>query len=134
MKIFNLSTNLKILKKKQTHPFNFFCKLKNKFDKHKKTSNRSTGFKKCKKKNKKPQITEKIHQWILSLKWSNDYLKTSSVLFLVKNPMGTFGEHFKFLEILRRDGIFKAKDNFWIKFWEFWFFKKRKKKQLANIP
>ena len=77
-----------------------------------------------------PQITEKIHQWVLSLKWSNDYLKTSSAmtLFLVKNPMGTFGEHFKFLESLRRDGIFKAKDNFWIKFWKFWFLKKKKKK------
>lgn len=36
-------------------------------------------------------------------------LKISSVmtLLLVKNPMGTFGEHFKF-KILRRDGVFKA--------------------------
>ena len=55
-------------------------------------------------------------------------------LFLVKNPTGTFGEHFKFLESLRRDGIFKAKDNFWIKFWKFWFLKKKKKKATGEHP
>lgn len=42
-------------------PFQFF-KLKNKFDKHKKTSNRSTD--KCK--NQKSKFMEKIHQSIIA--------------------------------------------------------------------
>lgn len=52
---------------------------------------------KQKKQKKKPQIMEKIHQLVLSLKWSNGRLKIPSAMTL-KIPMGTFGEHFKFLE------------------------------------
>lgn len=71
---------------------------------------------------------EKIHQLVLSLKWSNGRLKISSAMTL-KILMGTFGEHFKFLESQEF-----SKRNTTFKFCKFDFLKKRKKKQQANIP
>lgn len=99
--------NFKILKK--NHPFNFFFKLKNKFDKHKRPQI-DQQVKKCKKQQQQkiPNHEEDSSMGIVTEVIKE--LKISSVmtLLLVKNPMGTFGEHFKFFKILRRDGVFKA--------------------------
>lgn len=72
--MFNMVANFKILKKPTL--LTSFFKLKNKFDNTKRPQI-DQQVKKCKKKNKQkqktpktqnPQITEKIHQWVFSLK------------------------------------------------------------------
>lgn len=67
--MFNMAANFKILKK-PTLLISFF-KLKNKFDNTKRPQI-DQQVKKCKTKQNKtktpiPKITEKIHQWVLSL-------------------------------------------------------------------